>query len=211
MRKPREDGQATREAILAAAEAEFSERGFALASIREICRLAGANVALANRYFGSKEVLYRLVAKRLFGDLGRPMADLASGVTTAAEWQTAIRTWIDDFLFMTIPTEKSQRLCAGLFRHEVVAPTKFFTEFKRDFGRPVYDSLRELLAMALDDEDEIELWASSIWSQVSVYALTNRKWHTSFQPKGVKPAEWRAKVGEHISRNVFASLEFNRE
>ena len=64
-RKKRVDGIETREAILAAAEAEFSEKGFALASAREICRRARANSALMNRYFGSKEALYRLVAKRL--------------------------------------------------------------------------------------------------------------------------------------------------
>ena len=121
-----------------------------------------------------------------------------------------MREWIDDFLFMTIPTEKAQRLCAGLFRHEVVSPTKFHAEFKRDFGKPVSDALKELLAMALDDECAIELWASSVWAQVSVYALADRKWHASFQPKGAKTADWRAKVGEHVAEAVFASLNFKK-
>ena len=209
-RKQRCDGAATREALLAAAEVEFAEKGFGLASVREICRAAGANVALANRYFGSKESLYRLVAWRLFGDLGAPLADLAQGVTDRAGWRDAVRTWIDDFLFMTIPSERAQKLCAGLFRHEVTAPTRFHAEFKRDFGKPVYDALRGLLAMALDDEDAIELWASSIWAQVSIYALADKKWHASFQPKGVKASDWRAKVGEHIAEVVFASLDFKQ-
>ena len=209
-RRERCDGRKTREAILAAAAVEFAEKGFALGSMRAICADAGVNSALANRYFGSKEGLYKVVAQRLFGDLGAPLADLAKGVTNAAEWKAALREWIDDFLFMTIPTEKAQRLCAGLFRHEVVAPTKFHAEFKRDFGKPVYDALRNLLAMALDDEDAIELWASSVWAQVSVYALADKKWHASFQPKGVKPADWRAKVGAHIAEAMFASLNFKK-
>ena len=205
-RRERADGRETREAILAAAEVEFAEKGFALASVREICRRAGVNVALANRYFGSKETLYRLVAKRLFGDLGRPIAGLAATVTDAASWRAALETWIGDFLFMTMPTAKAQKLCAGLFRHEVVAPTKFHAEFKRDFGKPVYGSLRDLLAMALEDDETVELWASSIWSQVSVYALADRKWHASFQPRGMKPAEWRSKVASHIVQVTYASL-----
>ena len=209
-RRERCDGRKTREAILAAAAVEFAEKGFALGSMRAICADAGVNSALANRYFGSKEGLYKVVAQRLFGDLGAPLADLAKGVTNAAEWKAALREWIDDFLFMTIPTEKAQRLCAGLFRHEVVAPTKFHAEFKRDFGKPVYDALRNLLAMALDDEDAIELWASSVWAQVSVYALADKKWHASFQPKGVKAADWRAKVGAHIAEAMFASLNFKK-
>ena len=178
--------------------------------MRAICANAGVNSALAGRYFGSKEGLYKTVAQRLFGDLGAPLADLAKGVADAASWRAAMRTWIDDFLFMTIPTEKAQKLCAGLFRHEVTAPTKFHAEFKRDFGKPVYDALRELLAMALDDAEEIELWASSIWAQVSVYALADKKWHASFQPKGVKASDWRAKVGKHIAGAAFASLSFKK-
>ena len=210
-RRERADGRETREAILAAAEVEFAEKGFSLGSMRAICANAGVNSALANRYFGSKEELYRVVAQRLFGDLGKPLAALATDVTTAASWRSAIRTWVDDFLFMTIPTERAQRLCAGLFRHEVCAPTKFHSEFKRDFGKPVYGALRSLLAMAIDNETELDLWATSIWAQVSVYALVDKKWFASFQPKGVKHAVWRAKVGEHVCRNVFAAMGFNRE
>ena len=209
-RRERSDGRETREAILEAAEVEFAEKGFELGSMRAICANAGVNSALANRYFGSKEGLYRVVAQRLFGDLGRPMAALAATVTDAASWRAALAAWIDDFLFMTIPTERAQKLCAGLFRHEVVAPTKFHAEFRRDFGKPVYDSLRELLAMALEDDEAVELWASSIWSQVSVYALADRKWHASFRPKGMKPADWRLTVGEHICRNVFTSLQYGK-
>ena len=67
-RKARQDGVETREAILAAAEAEFADKGFELASAREICRRAEVNSALLSRYFGSKEALYRIVAKRLFGE-----------------------------------------------------------------------------------------------------------------------------------------------
>ena len=208
MRKPREDGEATREAILAAAEAEFAEKGFALASVREICRRAGANVALANRYYGSKEALYRLVAKRLFGDLGQPMTGLAATVTDAKSWRAAVETWVGDFLFMTIPSEKAQRLCAGLFRHEVVTPTKFHSEFKRDFGKPVYDSLHELLALAVKDATELELWCSSIWAQVSAYALADRKWHASFQPAGADPVAWRDRVRDFICANVFGRLSY---
>ena len=142
VRKARQDGIETREAIVAAAEAEFAENGFELASAREICRRAKANVALLCRYFGSKEALYRIVARRLFGDLGAPLAKLHENVRDDVSWRAAVREWVDDMLFMTLPTERAQKLCALLFRQEVTRPSKFHAEFKEAFGRPVFEGLK---------------------------------------------------------------------
>ncbi len=207
MRKMRCDGEKTREAIVAAAKTEFAEKGFALASAREICRRAGVNSALMNRYFGSKEALYRLVAKELFGDLGAPLASLADGVKDETTWRAAVREWVWDMLFMTLPTEKAQKLCAGLFRHEVTRPTKFHDEFKEAFGRPVYEGLRKLLAMKVKDEERLELLTTSIWAQVSVYALADVKWHKSFRPAGVDNRAWAEKVADYICEGVFEAVK----
>ena len=209
-RKERCDGVETREAIVAAAEAEFAAKGYELASAREICRRAGANSALLSRYFGSKEALYRLVAKRLFGDLGAPLANLHEKARDDASWRAAVREWVDDMLFMTLPTERAQKLCAALFRHEVTRPTKFHAEFKEAFGRPVYEGLKALLAMKVKDEERLELLTTSIWAQVSVYALADVKWHKSFRPAGVGNRAWAEKITAHICEQVVSALDSRR-
>ena len=209
-RKERKDGVETREAILAAAEREFADKGFDLASAREICRRAGVNSALLSRYFGSKEALYRIVAKRLFGDLGAPLATLADGVTDDASWRAAVREWVDDMLFMTIPTERAQKLCAALFRHEVTHPTKFHKEFSEAFGKPVYEGLRALLSRKVKDSEKLDLWCSSVWAQVSVYALADKEWHKAFRPSGAKARAWAERVRDHICDQVFQSLGSSR-
>lgn len=205
-RKTRRDGIETREAILAAAAEEFAEKGYELASAREICRRAGVNSALLSRYFGSKESLYRLVAKKLFGDLGSPLADLSEKAADEKAWRAAVREWVDDMLFMTLPTEKAQRLCAALFCHEVTRPTKFHKEFKEAFGRPVYDGLKKLLSRRLADPAILDLWTSSIWAQVSIYALADKKWHSSFRPEGITMREWADKIADHICSQVFRAV-----
>ena len=48
----------TQQRLLEAAEQVFADKGYKAASIREICRLAGANVAAVNYYFRDKERLY---------------------------------------------------------------------------------------------------------------------------------------------------------
>lgn len=206
-RRERCDGRETREAILEAAEEEFSEKGFGLASMREICRKAGANSALASRYFGSKEELYRVVAKRLFGDLGAPMTKLAATVNDDEDWERALKVWIDDFLYMTMPTAKAQKRCAGLFRNEVTNPTAFHVEFMREFGKPVYDSLRDLIAMKEKDATRVDLITSSVWAQVTVYALSDRRLQKSFRPEGVSVERWREQVGKFIVENVMGGLK----
>lgn len=208
-RKERIDGAETREAILSAATEEFAEKGYDLASARSICKRANVNIALANRYFGAKENLYRVVAQRLFGDLAKPMVDLAGKVNDEASWRSAIETWVDDFLYMTTSTGEPQRSCARLFRHEATHPSKWAAELKETFGKPVYDSLRELLALAGLKEEDLELWTASIWAQVAVYALADPWWLKSFRPTGVKMADWVGRVKDHILKGLFSALKYN--
>ena len=210
-RRARQDGVETREAILAAAEDEFAEKGFELASAREICRRAGVNSALLSRYFGSKDELYRIVAKRLFGDLGAPLAKLADDVRDEATWRAAVREWVDDMLFMTIPTERAQKLCAALFRHEVTHPTKFHAEFSEAFGKPVYEGLKALLARKVKDAASLVLWCSSVWAQVSVYALADSAWHKAFRPRGAKNRAWARQVSDHICKQLFSTIDSRKE
>ena len=61
--------------------------------------------------------------------------------------------------------------------------------------------------MKVKDEARLELLTTSIWAQVSVYALADRKWHADFKPSGVGVREWADKVSAHICETVFKALE----
>lgn len=52
------DAARTRQAILQSAAQKFSEQSYDSVGLREIAESAGVNVAMVNRYFGSKENLY---------------------------------------------------------------------------------------------------------------------------------------------------------
>lgn len=86
-RKPvrRRGAEATAAAIVEAARAVFHEKGFDAAGIREIAERAEVNIALINRYFGSKEGLFDtavLSALSLDGDAWDRIDDIADGVAT---------------------------------------------------------------------------------------------------------------------------------
>lgn len=62
-RRPRRDREATERRILEAARDLFGEHGYDGVTVREIAARAEANVALVNRYFGSKAALFGEVLK----------------------------------------------------------------------------------------------------------------------------------------------------
>lgn len=83
--KPRKrDADATRSAIVDAAKRVFTEKGFDQAGTRDIADRAGVNIALINRYFGSKEGLFNeavIPALSVSAEQLDQSADLASVLT----------------------------------------------------------------------------------------------------------------------------------
>ena len=90
-------------------------------------------------------------------------------------------------------------------------PTKFHKEFSDAFGKPVYEGLRALLSRKVKGAEELDLWCSSVWAQVSVYALSDVQWHKAFRPRGAKARAWAKRVSDHICGQVFLSLDSQKE
>lgn len=70
------DPQATRKALLDAAEAVFLEKGFGNTALSEIARRAGLTKSLIHHYFGSKENLWQEVKQRRFDDYAHRQLDM---------------------------------------------------------------------------------------------------------------------------------------
>lgn len=64
------DAAATRLLLVQAARRRFAFDGYRATTVRDIAGDAGVNVALINRYFGSKEGLFRACLDRVVRDLG---------------------------------------------------------------------------------------------------------------------------------------------
>jgi TetR/AcrR family transcriptional regulator len=94
----RQRGEATREAILQAAEATFAEHGFDGARVDSIAEVSGYNKTLIFRYFGDKLGLYAAVLRRadrewsvLLGRMFLPLLEDESIVFDAHQFREFLR------------------------------------------------------------------------------------------------------------------------
>lgn len=60
------NAEATRDAILSAAKAQFAQLGYDRALLRDIAGAAGVDASLVKRYFGGKEALFREALRASF-------------------------------------------------------------------------------------------------------------------------------------------------
>lgn len=98
-----EAAEASKKAILDAAEGLFAEKGYEATSLQDICDLAGVTRGLPNYFFGSKETLYRFVLERTMTrsqDLVAFLREQAQKPSSSAEeiLSIAIGRLFDDFV-----------------------------------------------------------------------------------------------------------------
>jgi len=96
-RTPR-DPEATRAALVEAAEEIFLKKGFGNTSLSEIAKRAGITKSLIHHYFGSKEGLWREVKTRRFMHYAQRQMEMLQQAQPSAELLKASVAFYFDFL-----------------------------------------------------------------------------------------------------------------
>jgi TetR/AcrR family transcriptional regulator len=145
MRKPanhekRRDPDRTRETILAAAGAEFADKGLDGGRVDRIARRAKANKRMIYHYFGNKQGLYLAALERAYADLRGTERKL---VFTHLDPETAIRRLIEfNFDYMCQHPE-----LINLINNENLHRARHLRKSKtvRDLHSPLVASIGEIL------------------------------------------------------------------
>jgi AcrR family transcriptional regulator len=161
----------TREKLLEVAGRVFADRGYQVATIREICVRAGANVAAINYHFGDKlglytEVLHQSVqaaqieAVRNALDQEAPPEDILRAVIRArlrGVWRRDLPDWH-----------------VRILAHELALPTPALRRLINKVARPIYKRLLDLIGAMIGlppNDDKTRLCANSVVGQILAYVL----------------------------------------
>ena len=138
--------QGTRERLLAAAAEVFAEHGQQSATVREICRRAGANVAAVNYHFGGKDKLYAAMLDHYMRTC-QAAYPLDEGVTPASPPEQRLRAFVRGLVLRILgdaddPVGQAHGKLVSL---EFIDPTPAFDALLREHIAPVNDLLVDIL------------------------------------------------------------------
>ena len=140
--------QDTRARLIAAAGAVFARDGFQRAGIREICTLAGANVASVKYYFGNKIGLYRHTVLAGVEELGAQR--LFPPLDPVQPAHRALESWLRIFLDFTLIRRHNHPYLGHILKHELREPTEILDEVARVVIKPIHRQFSQHLARVLN-------------------------------------------------------------
>lgn len=156
--------------MLDAATEVFGEAGYRNATVREICRRAGANIAAVNYHFGDKEKLYAQVLRHAHSRALEKYPPLL-GVAPDAPAETKLRAFVQSLLLRIF--DDSPTACHGkLMSREMIEPTAALDSLVEEFIRPMAGQLHKIVADILGcalTDGRVQPCAFSVVSQCVFY------------------------------------------
>jgi len=160
----------TRRLLLEAAGAVFAEVGFRDATVREICRRAGANVAAVNYHFGDKETLYLEVLRYTHAKALEKYPPLLDVPPDAAP-EKRLKAFVCSLLLRIF--DKGPTAWHGkLMSREMIEPTGALDSLVEERIRPMASHLSEIIAQILKcpvADERVRLCSLSVVSQCVFY------------------------------------------
>lgn len=131
----------TRESLLAAASEVFAEKGYRDATIAEICRRAGANIAAVNYHFHNKETLYKEAWRHCFYESIKAHPP-DGGVRDNASPEERLRGRVSALLYRIADKNNKE---FWFVQKELANPTGLLSEVMRKELRPLREKMENLV------------------------------------------------------------------
>ncbi len=191
--------------LLEAAGEVFAEEGFRRATIQQICRRAGANIAAVHYHFGDKERLYAAVIE--YADrCAREHPPRDGGLAPAAKPEERLRAHVESFLSRLLDQGRPA-WHAKLMAREMIDPTAALDRLAREKMRANHEQLAAIVRSLMGPKappHTVRLCVLSIVGQC-VFYRHSAPVIARLYPDLV-PAEEVARIADHVTRFSFAAI-----
>ena len=198
----------TRRQLLEAAGEIFAGAGFRDATVREICRRAGANVAAINYHFGDKEKLYAEVLRYAQGKALEKYPPLL-GVPADAPAEKKLRAFVLSLLLRIF--DKGRAAWHGkLMSREMIEPSAALDSLVEERMRPMADQLRAIVGETLDrppGDELVRLCSMSVVSQCVFYHHCRHVVSRLFPQNLPQDIAETERLADHITRFSLAAMK----
>ncbi|GFK94743.1 putative HTH-type transcriptional regulator YttP [Fundidesulfovibrio magnetotacticus] len=201
----------TRDRIVEAAIEVFLEKGYAAATVRDICARAQANVAAVNYHFGSKEALHAAVLEKVMADC-QALYPMQEGLEADQPPGERLRRLIANMYRLNFPEDPESARRGKLFWLEVANPSQSFRPLVERFMRPIKDVLEEIIqdiALGPLDPETLHLLAASVAAQCLFHAQ-NAAWLSQLYPERTYAPADVERLASHVHRFSLAGIEAER-
>lgn len=205
----------TRRRLLEAAGEVFAENGYRAATIRDICKRAGANIAAVNYHFGDKGRLYAEVltyAHRCSLEKYPPSLGLAESAAAPIAAEERLAAFVRSFM-LRILDEGRPAWHGKLMLREMAEPTAALDSLVEESIRPNLNLIRGIVTDLLGGaatEDDIRVCASSVVAQCLFYYHC-RPVITRLYPRQSYAADEIGRLADHITRFSLGGLMHRAE
>jgi AcrR family transcriptional regulator len=192
-----------RERLLEAAQEAFAQRGFEGATVRDICRAAGTNIAAVNYYFGDKEKLYIEAVKRAHVCAAQmdTFPTPPPGTPPVEKLRVFIREMVRRMHAPVSPTAMK------LMMREMADPGKAAHVVVTEFIQPVAFTLRDILRELLPhlEEQRLLMIGFGVMGQCLFYRQNRPVCELIFGKEAVAALGVEA-VADHVVQFTLAAL-----
>jgi TetR/AcrR family transcriptional regulator, regulator of cefoperazone and chloramphenicol sensitivity len=210
-------GDATRQALIAAALRIFGRDGFHAASTRAIAEAAGVNLALIRYHFGGKQALYLAVFEHIAAQVmqrQRPAIEAMEAVLAApddapdesarrARYLPPLLGFVDGMAAML--TSRESAAWAQLILREQQAPTSAFALLYERLMGPVLGLLTRLLQRLHGTRADVRLQVATTLGQALVFRAAHAAMLRLMGWREIGDVELAA-IQQQIRRNLTAEL-----